>query len=250
MALTLKMEKLFIISTIFFLLASCNSIDTGHSKPSLLSHLINVTENEKKGVDEILEYYGGKCLYSVGLNYSTSEPNVKYFELEVFDSELINASKERSDITLSNIAFLFYKNLRNDNHSYQEIHSIIKTPIKEVKETYRIEDLETVFKNSNSLNKYIELIASKQYDELISNTNSTQIIENRDNVVNGLIKADSIFGDMNKEEPFLLSGFKLNENSVRYYGIQLRNKNNCELRIDIDTEDNDQNLIAFEYEIE
>jgi len=189
-------------------------------------------------------------LYSVGFNYSTSKPNVKYFELEVFESDIINELNRRLDIPLSNIVFLFYKHLRKDNHGYQEIHSIIKTDSKEVKEIFRIEDLEVVFSGQSSLIKFIDLIATKQYDELIDKTKSLEFSVNKETVMKSFNLTDSVFGEMNKNEPFLLTGFKLNNKIVRYYGVQLRSKRNCEIRMDIDMGNDGQNLNEFEFEIE
>lgn len=47
----------------------------------LVSSCASITDNEDKGVKDILGFYGGYCKYSIGIVASTSEGKKKYFEL-------------------------------------------------------------------------------------------------------------------------------------------------------------------------
>lgn len=46
--------------------SSCNNRHKGEGKPTLFSNVFSISDNEDEGIKEILAYYGGYCIYSVG----------------------------------------------------------------------------------------------------------------------------------------------------------------------------------------
>ena len=66
------MYKIVSAFSVILILASCMHKHDGERKTGLLSNLLNITDNEDKGVKEVLNYYGGLCEYSIGTTYSSN----------------------------------------------------------------------------------------------------------------------------------------------------------------------------------
>ncbi|GLR16156.1 hypothetical protein GCM10007940_07710 [Portibacter lacus] len=232
---------------------SCNHERDGHQKPTILSYFIKTTQFEKSGVDEVLNYYGGYCYYSKGVEYSTDKPNLKYFELEISKSEIFDTQVKNFFIASSNVAYLFYKNIRNYDHGYQEIHVSIKSNNKEVeKASFKIEELELIYMNQNKLMGFVNLFANKKYDKILNLIDSTSSFgtSNKQNLKQIFVETDSIFGEININNPFQFAGFKSQSNNfeiVRYYGILIRAIKNCEFSIDFSNTKKDTLINAFDY---
>ena len=78
----MKVFKLILFGLIS--LTACGQRHEGEKKTGLLSHMVSITDNEDKGVKEILAFYDGQCKYSIGMDGAK-----KYFELEMSQSELL-----------------------------------------------------------------------------------------------------------------------------------------------------------------
>ena len=66
--------NLFLLGLIF--LTACGKRHDGEKKKTgLMSQFVGITDNEDKGVKEILKFYNGQCKYSIGP--STSACNSK-----------------------------------------------------------------------------------------------------------------------------------------------------------------------------
>lgn len=113
----------FIILGLF--LISCGKQHKGVKHPTLLSNLVSITDNEDKGIKEILRIYEGYCKYAIGYSASTIKGKKKYFELEISKSDIIEKYARIAEMPASNIAYLFYRNLKNENNNYDEIHVVI-----------------------------------------------------------------------------------------------------------------------------
>jgi hypothetical protein len=245
--------KTIYYTTLVLILCSCQNEKDGHQKPSILSHFIKTTQFEKSGVDEVLDYYGGNCYYSKGVEYSTGKPNAKYFDLEISSSDILNKQIDNFFIVSSNVAYLFYKNIRNSDHDYQQIHVSIKSNDVLVEEaSFEVKDLEIVHKNQSKLLGYVDLFANKKYDEILDRIDSTTNFSSEvdGNVKKVLIETDSIFGEIDITNPFLLAGFHFqpeNNEIVRYYGVLVRTIKNCEFSIDFSSSSKDSLIKSFAY---
>ncbi len=51
--------------------------------------IVSISNNEDKGIKEVLDFYGGYCKYSIGASASTEDGTKKYFELELSKSDII-----------------------------------------------------------------------------------------------------------------------------------------------------------------
>lgn len=107
-------------------ITSCGNRHEGEQKPTLLSNALSITDNEDKGVKEILDFYGGYCKYAIGASASTETGKKKYFELELSKSDAIEERAKVAQMPASNIAYLFYKNLNQEERAnYDEIHTVL-----------------------------------------------------------------------------------------------------------------------------
>ena len=98
--------KLTSLTLIVFLLFSCGKKHKGEKSTSLLSNFLSTTDNEDKGIKEIVNFYGGYCEYSIGTTISTDSGTKKYFELKLTKSEVADKFANIPEFTASNIAYL------------------------------------------------------------------------------------------------------------------------------------------------
>jgi len=161
------MSKIYILLSIFLIITSCGNKREGEHKTGLFSNFISISDNEDKGVKEILAFYGGQCKYAIGASASTKDGKKKYFELEMSQSVVLEDYANKIEMPASNIAYLFYSNLKDEKSSYDEIHSIIilKDGTKKTFE-YSTEKLELVDKRMSLAKKTVDLLTNKDYENL------------------------------------------------------------------------------------
>ena len=87
----------------------------------LLATLVNcgnmvISENEIDSVKSVLNFYGSKCLISIGFKTEKGVTRT-YFKLEMSESDLINSYVNTPEIPNSYVAYLFYLNLVDDSYS-------------------------------------------------------------------------------------------------------------------------------------
>src|SRR5438309_8729239 len=99
--------KYFVLSSLLMVI-SC----TGNFK---------ITDNEDKGVKEVLSLFGGYCKYSIGWDVSTKTGKKKYFELELSKSAFVDNMADMTELPASGVAYYFYKNLKGERRKYTHI---------------------------------------------------------------------------------------------------------------------------------
>jgi len=89
---------------------------------------VGVTDTEVQAVQSVLDFYGGICNRHKGFNSENGETDT-YFELEMSQSELIESYSNMLELPASNIAYLFYSNLNDeqDNYTHVKVKSIFQT---------------------------------------------------------------------------------------------------------------------------
>lgn len=76
-------------------LSSCSNTRNGEKKPSPRSNVIGISDNEYKGIKDILGFYGGYCKYSIGYVTPISEGKPKYFEIEMSKSDVMEIYRRK-----------------------------------------------------------------------------------------------------------------------------------------------------------
>src|ERR1700752_3010499 len=106
------MKKTSLLCALLLALISCNKF-------------VSISKNEDNGIKEVLDFFGGTCEYSIGASYSSNEGSKKYFELKISKSDVVEKYTEAPEVASSNVAYTFYKNLKNETKKYDEIHVIL-----------------------------------------------------------------------------------------------------------------------------
>jgi len=247
----LKFALLLIgIAPFFF---SCAEKRIGEEKTSVMSNFLSLTENEDNGVKEILDYYGGRCEYSVGTKVSTSNGKVKYFILDISSSPVIEGYADVSEMPASNVAYLFYRNLKEEKDNYDEIH--VKLQIKEdivVEFVFPKSELEIVDSRIPSMLKIVDLIKTKDFEAITPYLNDTsEYSYDKNELVQSIRAADDQFGAVKDFMPF---GFRIREQEsgisiLHISGIIFREKQDHEFSADFDLSKPKDELLMIQYKL-
>ncbi|NQY31005.1 MAG: hypothetical protein HRT69_16255 [Flavobacteriaceae bacterium] len=229
------MKRLFLILTIG-LLASCNDA--------------LVTDIEKQAVDSVLEYYGGICHRSKGFN-SKNGKTTTYFELKMSKSEAIEGQMNKVHLPSSNVAYIFYKNLKEEKKNYNSIHVILTSKDNTEQEfIFPITLLERVEKRMSLANKTITLLKEKQYEQLNSMMNNEIIPFDKEQLIPRLKKIEPEFGNIKE---FLFFGFKVvpykSKNLLHLSGVIIRDKKDHQFSIDIDFDSDKNEIYQLQYKL-
>lgn len=246
------MNKIFLVLFGIILGHSCAEKTAGEQKTNLLSNFLSITENEYKGVQEILGFFGGECRYSIGANSSTKEGTTKFFELEVNKSIVIDKQLEKAQMSSSNIAYLFYKNLKEERNNYHEIH-IVLIPSKGGKRTfiYTTKQLERVEKRMMVVEEIINNLRNKNYDIIKSMLNNPGLSNhNKDDIIEQTKNFESQYGIITKG--FLLFGFMIqksdNGREILYIsGVIIREKEGNPFSVYLDLNIDANEIILYDY---
>jgi hypothetical protein len=232
------------------MLISCGNKHKGEKSTSLLSNLLSITDNEDKGVKEVLDFYGGYCEYSIGASISTDKGKQKYFELKVSKSEVLDKYADMPDVLASNIAYLFYKNLKSENKNYSEIHSVLLfSKVDKYEHSYTLDQLELMSAKMIVVNKVIDLIKAKNFAGLkpfLSNDSYTD--KAKDTLTSNLQKVDPEFGNVKEFRTFgfrfeTLNGF----NVLNVLGAIMRDKQNNQISLKIDLKPGEDKIHYLDY---
>lgn len=166
-----------------------------------------ITSNEDKGIKDVLVFFGGYCEYSIGASISTDEGTKKFFELKESKSEVLEKYSNSPDVMASNMAYIFYSDLKSENKRYSEIHSVLIFDKKEKYEAiYSRDQLELISAKMNVLNKVIDLIKAKNFvglKPILSDDSYTEDAKNQ--LISNLQKVDTTVGNI---KGFTLFGFR------------------------------------------
>lgn len=251
----MKYLELLILIVLTLTITSCGNRHEGEIKPTLLSKALSITDNEDKGVKEILSFYGGYCKYSKGVSASTGTGKKKYFELELSKSNAIEEDAKVAKMPASNIAYLFYKNLnKEERENYDEIHTVlIFSNGEKMNFEYPSDQLELVDQRMKVVYKVVELIKEKNFEGLRPMLNDTAFFSyDKNELITNLTKVDSQFG--NVTEGFLPFGFRINKakdetDILHISGAIIRDKQNNEFSIDLDLNGKDNNIYVLQYKL-
>jgi len=236
-------------------ITSCGNRHEGEQKPSILSNALSITDNEDKGVKEVLDFYGGYCKYAVGASASTETGKQKYFELELSKSDVIEEKAKVAQMPASNIAYLFYKNLNKDeSENYDEIQSVlIFADGKKMTFKFPTKQLELVKQRIKVVDKVVRLIKDKNFEALKPLLNDQALVSyDKNELVTNLTKVDPQFG--NVTEGFRPFGFRINKakdgtDVLHISGAIIRDKQSNEFSVDLDLNGKDDNIYVLQYKL-
>jgi hypothetical protein len=244
--------KLTYLTLILLLLFSCAKKHKGEQSTSLLSNFVSITDNEDKGVKDVLDFYGGYCEYAIGTSFSTDEGKKKYFELKLTKSEVADKFANVREFTASNMAYMFYKDLKNEKKNYDEIHSVLILNGKDKYEyKYSHGRLDTISAKLKVFNKVFESIKGKKYDQLKTIlSNDSYKDSDKNQMVLNLKKIDTAYGNI---KGVLIYGFRFERQNefdvLTILGVFLRDKQNNPITIKVDLNSSDDKIHFLDYTV-
>ena len=245
------MTKRTLIAILILGTISCSRRE-GEQKPGLLSYFVSITDNEDKGIKELLDFYGGECKYSVGAVESTEDnEDKKYFEIELMKSVALTKYADRPEWTTSNIAYRFFKNLNQEERgNYTHIRgTLIFDNGDKIEHDYSREELETVDTKMKIVLKVIETIKQKRFEDIKSYLNpENNFTYDKEEMISGLQKYDSEFGNITE---FRLFGFKYTTADTKpilsIFGIMIRDVQNNEFKVYINPKSDKDEIMSLNY---
>jgi hypothetical protein len=246
----MKYLTLLIISIILF---SCLNKREGEQKPTLLSKVLTITENEDKGIKEILAFYGGTSQYSIGASASTEDGVKKFFEIELSRSTVVEKYVDRSKMTASNIACIFFNNLNDQEiEKYSEIRVVLSENGE--KETYKFQTakLKLVEQRMAVLDKTVGFIKDKNFDAILPMLNNTITNYNKEELIAKLKMVDPQFGNVTegiRKFGFVTYKSEIGKELIHISGIIVRDKQNNEFSIDLDLNSDKNEIYALDYRL-
>ena len=250
----IPMFKIFTTAVGFLLLTSCAEKREGELKPGLFSNFVSITNNEDNGVKKILDFYGGYCKYAIGASASTDDGKKKYFELELSKSRGLEKQRATPALIASNVAYIFFSNLKEERKNYDEIHTVLIFADGK-KETFEfpIQQLQLVENRMAVVNKIVALIKEKNFEALRPMLAESDLFPHDENQIIASLKAvDPQFG--NVTEGFRLFGFRINKTKygaeiVHIAGAVIRDKQSNMFSVDLNLNSKDDKAYKLDYQL-
>jgi hypothetical protein len=233
--------QLLIVLTLNALTSSCTEITS-----SL------VTENQRKGINDIASYYGGDCSYTIDYGISTDEGKTKKVEIKIKKSPIVEKFAKVEEMCASNAAYIFYTDLKEEKKGLDGIKVDLEfNDGNSSAYNYRSGVLDTITSNMPVLNKVIVLIEQRNYDSIISMIPDTLLMSrSKDSIIKNFSTVDSLYGEVTN---FQFYGFFVrkieNIQTLHMAGVLVRKKQNTNFNIEIDVNSKRHNLIELNYKL-
>lgn len=230
---------------------SCSKRE-GEQKSGLLSYFVSISDNEDKGIKEILDFYGGQCKYSMGFVESTEDDeDRRYFEIELAKSEVMSKHPDKTELTTANMAFRLFKNLnQEEREKYSHIRgTLVLDNGERIEHDYSREDLALVEQKLKIVQKVIDVIKEKRFDDVRPFLNPEDVFDdNRDLIINGLKKFDPQFGNI---QEFRLFGFKFTKAGddpvLNISGMLIRDIQSNEFKVYLNPRSKKEEILTLDY---
>ncbi|SDY14901.1 hypothetical protein SAMN05444411_1401 [Lutibacter oricola] len=204
------------------------------------------TEKEIQSVQKVLDFYGGKCIKHKGFK-TEKENSIKFYELEMLDSDFLDKNYEILKSLSGNIAYLFYSNLDNEKENYNQVRVTINSKNGTKSEYHysetKLEQIERLIPNIENISNYI---LNKDYDS-IYNLFDKSIELKIDDIKNIYTKIENDFGKLKKSQ---IRGFEFyDEKEFDHYLkveiVQIRENKNLIMILIFNR--NNSKLIGIDY---
>jgi hypothetical protein len=131
-----------------------------------------VTENEATAVDKVLEFYGGTCTRHKETLVKNGVKE-RHFILEMSESKLIESFSNRLELPASNIAYIFYSNLKDEKVNYSHVKVKINLMNDSIYEhTYKVEEIKEIESLIPILYRVSDLIKERNHEGLFKEFNT------------------------------------------------------------------------------
>jgi hypothetical protein len=190
-----KIKTFSVIATLFCLL-SCSDL--------------KVSQKETTAANEIAGLYGGTCTYTKNVAASSKYGKTKSFELEISNSDFLNENIQFAEMFASNMAYIFFTNVKPEKQKYDHIRSsIVYRNGSKAFFDYSFDTLELVTKKMAYVNQVISLFNRDSAEKIIQELKPGVFKNEKEKAVyfSKLKSADTTFG---KIVGFTPTGFRFN----------------------------------------
>lgn len=225
------MKNLFILAIGALFMTSCTpkSKQEGQSVP--------VVKNEDKGVKDVESFFGGHCKYDI------DSPGKK-ITIELSGSDVVK--KAHPSKLFFHVAYRFYRNLNRDEHNCDQLIVALVYPDEHRAISYfSLKNLDMVVAKMPLVDKVVNLLKEKKYNELKLMINDTVLKENdRDKVIENLKIIDSTYGKVIDCQPLHFWRWELDnkKNMVQVYCMMNREKGNKEFNIYLNADEKSEEI--------
>ena len=254
----IKKVTLIISGLLLLGIAGCKAKHKGEQTTGFLSNFVNISDEEDKGIKEILAFYGGKCEYGYETKAEKGKDPEKIFWIKLSNSNELDTLigtpgfESIEELTGANIAYLFYKNIGNEKYNYTSIKTILDSKkIGQTEYLYSIAELDKVNRKVPLVGKIVDYIIHKQFNELGNKFSiDKQIVDiNIDTMITKLQEAEAVFGNASG---FVLDGFrfitsKSGKRVLVFSGYIQRDKQNNLFSIVVDPDTFNETIYNLDY---
>ena len=251
------MRYIILTVLVIFFCIGCGNSREGEIKPSLASNLFSITDNEDKGIKDIIAFYGGYCEYSVGKVVASNENNQKYFEIKLSKSEGLDKYETQAMMPISNIAFRFFKFLNEkERTNYTHIKPVLLFASGAQQEKkVAVSELQLVHDKIMIIEELVQVIRKKKFGDLgkYLNDKNSYVSYDKNELISNLEKFDSQFGNV-MEEGFRLFGYNIKnlDNGIEVLhisGFIVRDKQSNEFSVDFDLNSQKREVLMLNYRL-
>jgi len=215
------------------------------------THILTLTNNEDKGIKDVLAFYGGYCKYSVGMSTSTEDGTKKYFELEMSKCDVAEKYFTAApEFPAYGAIYTFYSDLKSESKNYDEIHGVlIFNNGRKYQYSLSRDTLELIAAKMKVFNEIVNLIKTKDFDGIRPLLNSDSYTDSaKTQLISNLKTIDSQFGNV---KSFLFYGFRIEKyndyNVLNILGGLLRDKQDSQLSLKIDMRPSEDKIHFLDY---
>ena len=209
-----------------------------------------VTDNEAAGSMKVVEFYGGKCERSKGFNTGTDE-NETYFTLALSESDLVNSYAEMLELPASNVAYLFFNELKEEQANYTHVNVELSVPNQLTQEfEFSAKDLKEICQFVPRFDQISKHLKDKEYQEVLGSfSKGDQEILSPSEIDSSCTQVDSAYGEIQETQ---FQGFSFFENEmdgrsvVELFGINIRENMNTPFKLYLDRDT--KNTLQFKFD--
>jgi hypothetical protein len=202
---------------------------------------------DQTGIHEVKDFYN--C--AVTLSERTSSGK-KVAELVASKSPSLDSTERVAELTVSNVAIMFYDGLRQGRNKYDVIHStVVFGDGQRAEKSYAAPALDLVLTKMRVVNSIVEKLKSGDYDGLAPLLNEkTGIMEyDKPKFIAQVKRADPGLG---KVKEFIPYGFMFIKSDTKrdilhISGMLMRDRQNNEFSVDIDPASTKEEALFFNY---
>ncbi|MBK9530507.1 MAG: hypothetical protein IPO42_01695 [Chitinophagaceae bacterium] len=249
MKLSFRLSLLFLI-----FMYSCKPKHQGEKKTGLFSNLVSITDNEDKGIKEIIAFYGGYCEYGVEKKIYTDKDNETNFWIKFSKSTTVDSLAKVAELPGSNIAYIFYKNLVKEKSNYNQIKSeLIFSDGGTMKFSYTIPQLEKVKFKIQLVDKIVSLIKNKNFKDIKNYliVDTALFKYDKDILISNLEKVEPEFGNASDFIPygFTFSKAENGQEILHISGLIKRDKQSNYFSVNLDPNSLKDEIYSLNYQL-